>query len=200
MAADLGADGVEVDLRVAGDGAIAVIHDESVDRTTGGSGRVAEMDTAALSELGVPTLEELAILAADLGLWLNLEVKEARPEIARALRSVSFAHGGVVSSFLPDALALVAASAPHLPRALLTPPGVDPGSSIEAAQGHGAWNPFFRTLLDQPDCLRAARDAGLAVHVWTVNEHDHMRALASAGVDSIITDVPDEARSVLRGP
>ena len=193
----MGADGVEVDLRVCGDGSIAVIHDAELGRTTAGHGPVRGADADTLRALGVPLLEDVVDLCRRLGLWLDLEVKEEEPAIAAALASVSLDHGGIVSSFLPGALDLVAEHAPHLGRALLAIPGVDAEASMEAAIRHGAWNPPLPTVVADPSSIGRARERGLSVHVWTVNEPDDMRLLAAAGADSVITDVPDVARAAL---
>jgi glycerophosphoryl diester phosphodiesterase len=192
-AARLGADGVEVDLRVAGDGGIVVVHDPDLTRTHGLDLRVSDVDTTTLRRHGMPTLEEVMALCEDLGLWVDLEVKEEDERIAHALSLTTFAHGGIVSSFLPSVLDMVGREAPQLDRALLTMPGVDPELAIEAARPHAGWNPFFLTLTENPGCIEAARQSGLGVHVWTVDDPQLVRDLAALGVDSIITNVPDVA-------
>jgi glycerophosphoryl diester phosphodiesterase len=198
-AAALQADGVEVDLRRARDGTIVVIHDPTVDRTTAGSGAVADLDRHDLAALGVPTLDDVMAAAGDLGLWVNLEVKEDEPDVAAALGRVIFPHGGIVSSFFTAALDRVAVAAPHLDRALLTLTGLEPSEFIDQAAAHQAWNPFFFTVTAEPGCVASAQRRGLAVHVWTVDDPDVMRACAAAGADSIITNDPARAREVLCG-
>ena len=192
-----GADGVEIDVRVAGDGSVVVLHDADLDRTTAARGPVTAAHLVLLRSLGVPTLADVVALTDRLGLWLNIEVKEADERIAAALAGVGLAHGGVVSSFLPAALALVAAAAPHLPRALLTLPGTDAAEACVAASVHGHWNPFFLTVLEDPGTVTRAHASGLGVHVWTVDDADHVRAMAAAGVDSVITNDPALARAAL---
>src|SRR5690606_37773582 len=87
-----GADGIELDVQRTADGAVVIIHDETVDRTTDGTGRVAEMTLEQLSRLDaggwfdaqyagerIPTLEELLQLVRDLG-WtglINIELKNS---------------------------------------------------------------------------------------------------------------------------
>src|ERR1051325_12049509 len=55
----LGADGIELDVHLSSDGAVMVIHDATVDRTTTGRGTVALMTAADLARLGVPRLEDV---------------------------------------------------------------------------------------------------------------------------------------------
>jgi glycerophosphoryl diester phosphodiesterase len=196
-AARLGADGVEVDVRVAGDGVVVVIHDDDVSRTTTGRGRVADLDAASLSTLGIPRLDEVVARVTELHLWIDIEVKEPAAAIIEALASLRLPAGGLVSSFVPEALDLVAARAPHLGRALLTLPGWGPEEALAAARPHGGWAPHLTTLRDAAAWVAAAHQAGLAVHVWTVDDPEDVREMAAAGVDSVITNAPDRARDVL---
>ena len=196
-AAGLGADGVEVDLRLAGDGSIGVLHDADFGRTTAGEGPISQADAARLRELGVPLLEDVVATCDRLGLWLDLEVKEAEPAIATAVAECGLPHGGVVSSFLPQALDLVKDVAPDVPLGLLVIPGVDADASMASAERYGAWNPPLPMVMADLDSIARAHGRGLAVHVWTVNEPADIAALAEAGADSVITDVPDVARAVI---
>ena len=63
-------------------------------------------------------------------------------------------------------------------------------------RGHGAVHPFVGSLPDRVavTVVERAHEVGVDVNVWTVNDADEMRRLADAGVDAIITDVPDVAR------
>src|SRR2546423_11109516 len=69
-AAEEGADGVEVDLRRAGDGTVVVIHDADLRRTCGRDGRVADLTGAELFGVGGPTLAQVVAAATGLRLWL----------------------------------------------------------------------------------------------------------------------------------
>lgn len=196
-AARLGADGVEVDLRLAADGVVVVIHDHELGRTTSGAGPVRDHDSAALAALGVPRLEEVVAMCDELGLFVNLEVKEPEVGIARTLGLIRPAHGALVSSFLRPALEMVRAEAPHLPRGLLTLPGPTPEEAIAAARSHAAWNPIITTVMEDPSVVGLAHEAGLEVHVWTVDLPAQAEAAVAAGVDAIITNVPGRLREVL---
>lgn len=182
------ADAVEVDVRRCGSGELVVCHDERVDRVTGETGAVADFtagELAALSvaggDAGVPTLAEVvaalppevtlhAELKEPVGADLEAAVADAAPEV-------------VVSSFDADALAGVA----ELPRAWLVT-GAD--GAVERAVELGA------TALHPPvdvcdrSLVERAREAGLAVNVWTVTDPDETRRLDEWGVDGVITDYP----------
>ena len=84
-AIDAGADMIETDVRITKDGALVLIHDETVDRTTDGTGYVKEKSFEEMRKLNaggkdnfrqIPTLEELLVLLKERNILLNLELKE----------------------------------------------------------------------------------------------------------------------------
>jgi glycerophosphoryl diester phosphodiesterase len=137
LAARLGCGGVEFDAMLAADGVPVLIHDETLERTTTGRGRVAALDSATLIRLDagirhhpafavepLPTLDEALRLCAALGLWANVEIKPAAGQEAETGRVVArhaaAATGGLLlSSFSSLALRAAAEEADCLPRALL---------------------------------------------------------------------------------
>lgn len=87
-AADIGAEWVELDVKITKDGVPIIFHDDTLDRTTNGSGNVAEMDYEDIKQLEagswyaesfvgvkIPTLEEAIEVLINLNLGLNLEIK-----------------------------------------------------------------------------------------------------------------------------
>src|SRR5207245_887310 len=112
-----------------------------------------------------PRLEAVVDLAGQLGLAINLEIKEGEVAIAQAISRLTLPEGSSVSSFLLAALDQVAAVAPRVRRSLLSV-----GGGVEEARRHHGWNPFFRSVVAEPEALAAARRAGLEVAVWTVDE------------------------------
>lgn len=220
-AADLGADGVELDVHLSADGVPVVIHDFTVDRTTDGSGRVADLPLAALKELDagswfdaacagerIPTLEEVF---AEVGcrLLINVELKALPPD-SRGLEPAVVAlverHGlrdrVLISSFNPLALRNVRRLAPHLPLGFLYGDaplfrlarvlvGLMPGLRPEAV--HPYWG------LVRPSFIRRAHARGRRVVAWTVDEPEGMQRLAGWGVDAIITNHPDRLHELLTG-
>jgi glycerophosphoryl diester phosphodiesterase len=109
----------------------------------------------------------------------------------------------LVSSFNLESADRVRALDESIPTGFLTLLGMDPVDGVEVAHahGHGAVHPDVRSLGGDVAGATVARahELGIAVNVWTVNGEDEMRRLAAAGVDAIITDVPDVARRVLDG-
>jgi glycerophosphoryl diester phosphodiesterase len=205
-ARELGADGVELDVRRTADDVLVVHHDPDVR----GFGSIAGHSFEALraARPDVPTL--LEVLAECRGLIVNVEIKclpwepdADGPEhrVVRAVATAVRAHApdAIVSSFDLDAIDACRAFAPELATAWLTT-GQDPGNAaaVAAAHGHPWLHPDRGVSLRDPDAgMRAAHDRGLRVDVWTVDDPDEIRVLAAAGVDAIVTNVPDIALAAL---
>ena len=201
-ALDAGADGIEMDVHLASDGVPVVIHDDTLERTTDGTGAVAAHRAAQLQTLDagswfgphfagepLPTLEEALRLLAG-RLRINLEVKTAWAGLAVLELLPSFpAAEVVVSSFDHALLADLRRSAPDLPLAVLH----ETGSWRRALAGAaalraGAFHPQV-DLVSRP-LLAACRRMQLPVFVWTVDDAGRARTLARAGVAGVFSNDP----------
>jgi glycerophosphoryl diester phosphodiesterase len=211
-AAELGADWVELDVRMSADGVLVVHHDATVD-----DGRAVGDVVAGDLPAHVPTLAEALDACADGGLAVNVEIKalpgepdEAlAPAIARAV--VELLQAGVdsgtwaparllVTCFDPTTLARVASGGgSRLATGLLTLvlEGWEEVVATAVAGGHRAINPWDATTT--AELVAGAHDAGLAVNVWTVDDPERMAELVAMGVDGLITNVPDVGRAVVDG-
>jgi len=185
------ADGVEVDLRRCGSGEAVVHHDETVDRTTSGSGPLSAYGAADLADLyvegtdaGVPTFARV-VEVCPASTTLHVEVKETGLWAdARAVLSGAAAPPDVVvSSFEAETLVGVV----DYPTALLVTErrdAVHRARQAGCAALHPAASACSRTL------VTAAREAGLAVNAWTVTEPVETARLREVGVDGVVTDFP----------
>jgi len=183
------ADLVEVDVRRCGSGDLVVIHDERVDRTTDGAGRVADHSLASLRALdvlgtgrGVPTLAEVVGAA---GPRPNVELKE--PGLTADALAVAEARGRrpLVSSFLPEVVRSAADRGADA--ALLV---ADRDSAVERAGELGCVAVHPHHDLCDPAFVERAHGAGLAVNAWTVRSAGTAERLSAAGVDGLIADAP----------
>jgi len=205
LAARLGYRGVEFDVMLSSDGVPVLIHDETLERTTDGAGRVAQTSLAALRGLdagvrfhpsfageSMPTLEEALALCASLNLTANVEIKPAegadRATGTTVARIAAFAPAGAVllSSFSEEALLVAGLAAPDSPRAWL----------VDAPP------PDWRLRLDRLGCQGlhcAARQltpelaadlagAGVPFACYTVNDPAAAAALFAAGAAALFTD------------
>jgi glycerophosphoryl diester phosphodiesterase len=223
----LGADGLELDVRLTRDGHVVVHHDEYLERTTNGAGPVAACSLDDLAQLdagyrfcrqgdfpfrgrgfSVPALTE--VLARYPQARIIIELKDGTEALARAtledVRKAGALHRVCFAGEDVGGLRVIRA--------------LEPGAAISAARVEirralcRAWigwpigrQPFQAFQVPEvagpirvvsPRFVRAAHRAGLAVQVWTVDRADDMRRLLRWGVDGIITDRPDVAVAVVR--
>lgn len=204
-------DAVEVDVRRCGSGELVAFHDVRLSRLlrhpdgSAAVGRLDDTDWATLSALRVrdsdqrvSLLSEVVDAADEVGLALNVELKETGLA-ADAVASLEGFDGEIlVSSFDPAVLREVQAVADH-PVALIVDAGIVTrrstawrrGLSVAVDLGAAAIHPAHRLLLgtgDPADQVRAAHDAGVAVNAWTVRNAAPVESLLSAGVDGIFVD------------
>jgi glycerophosphoryl diester phosphodiesterase len=206
LAAEQGADGVELDVRLAADGNVIVIHDDSVDRTTNGHGRVRDLSTTELQALDaregqtIPTLDDV-FLAFGPSLLYNVELKDfgiadggLAVAVADRIAAYHLENQVVVSSFNPLA---VRRARRQLPRTAMVGMLWERGPrwlrhlGVRAEADH----PHY-TLFDEA-YLAWARARQLRIHVWTVDDPAEARRLASLGIHAIITNTPQDIREAL---
>jgi len=164
-AMELGADMVELDVQICSSGEMVVIHDDTVDRTTNGTGAVDELTFEELRRLDagggerIPTLDEV-IDVADREIGVNVELKGLIRELSDEVRTgVLFAR--------------------------------ERGGIVEFAELNRAYSihPYFGSV--DADFIGEAREKGLRMFVWTVNDPADIGDMKALGVDGIISDYPD---------
>ncbi len=240
-----GADALELDVHRSRDGHLVVCHDATVDRTTDGTGRIADLTLDQLRaldnahwwrpgevvdhgaepvdlplrgrapedrHLGVATLAE--VLAAFPGVLLNLDIKQTGPDVvpyeaqlAEELVAAGRIDDVIVASFSDAAIDAFKAEGTGIgtscgPREVVAlaqalasgepvPAEVRTHSAIQVPPRFGGADVV--TL----DSVHAAHEAGLAVHVWTIDDEAEMRRLVELGVDGVMTDYPSVLVPVL---
>lgn len=217
LAVSQGARAVECDVVLARDGVPVVIHDTTLDRTTNGTGNVADHDWHELARLDagawkgavhagerLPRLGDL--LRAAVGkARIVIELKDGDPDaLAIATRQAIASNPGIevgVISFIPDVVRAVRRAIPEVAVGYLYWERQEFARDIPAVIGMavemGAHFLGPQTTLVSPALCRAAHDAGLPVSTWTANDPDVMRRLMADGVDAITTDWPDRAFATL---
>lgn len=200
-AVDLGVDGVELDVHMA-QSEVVVIHDERVDRTTNGTGRVSELSFAELRRLDagagqpIPTLKEVLELLPE-HVMVNIELKGPGTALPVAGILGDRADGEqtadlpslLVSSFDHDELRRFHDICPGVPCAPLAKRFSE---DLEATvRGLDAWsvNLSLRTATEAH--VRAVRNWGRRCFVYTVNDIGTAHALSAIGVTGVFTDYPD---------
>ncbi len=200
----LGADGIELDVRLTADGGLAVHHDAEI----AGAGVIGTLGVAELPA-HVPLLAEA--LAVCEGMVVNVEIKNAPQDpgwdpgeavallTAAAIEEAGWTDRVIVSSFQVATLRAVQVADARLALGALWGYATEPGPALdEAAEaGFGSVHPFV-TSVDR-DLVERAHAAGLALNVWTVNALDDLRAVVAWGADAVITDRLDDALAIARG-
>jgi glycerophosphoryl diester phosphodiesterase len=214
-ALDLGADAIEIDVHLTADGVPILLHDDTVDRTTDGTGDVREMTLAQVKTLDagahsfegrfcgerVPTLQEVLELARGRAL-LVAEIKQRAIErpVVDVVRKLGAAGDVMVWSFQPAVVAAMRALAPEIPCGQLwSERDPDPARmcAVALAGNAQAVSPHFSFVTEA--LVRRCLTRGLTVYTWTVDEPDDIRRVADCGVDGICSNFPDRVRNVMGG-
>jgi glycerophosphoryl diester phosphodiesterase len=210
-ARNLGFEGVEFDVKLSADDVPVLFHDDTLDRTTDGSGPVADILFDVITQLDagswfgnefagepVPAFAAASALCKEAGLWANIEIKPCpgREQVTGRIvaRMAKLLWSGaalppLLSSFSTDALAAALAEAPELPRALLcTDLPENWEQSLNRLQCVAMHVAFDRLSKDAVAAIQATRRGVLA---YTVNDSLDAVELIEMGVDALVTDQLD---------
>lgn len=200
----------ECDIHLSSDKEFVVVHDDKLDRTTTGKGKVADFQWSQLQELSlrgaggkvtaekIPSLEQLlAARPASAGLMVEIKASFTRGDIERLLELLR-PHRFIVQSFNLENIKLVHACNPRISMAYLVDDAAKlireadvksiPGASINAN---------FKSL--DVDGVRRLHDAGKWAGAWTVNSEADIRRMIESNVDTIISDEPGRVARLLAG-
>ena len=187
-----GANGLEFDIRRCADGRMVVIHDDTIDRTTNGAGRVADLRYEDLKQFDAGSGEPIPLLSDVLDGFgtrciLNIELKDPGlgSDLKKLLLEKRLERHVIVSAFDWNELRLFP---PEVPIGLLTQ---KLENLIVEARELCASAIHPRRDIVTPTLLEAARQAKLRVHVWTINDAAEFAAFRTLGVDGIFTDFPE---------
>ena len=223
----LGADGIEFDVRLSADGVPVVIHDPTLDRTTSGTGPVAERTLAELRALdagyqftrdggrtrpwrgkgiGISTLSEVLEAFPATPCIIELKTPTATEALARALEEHGAKHRVVIGSFHDTALAPLRGRGFHLTasrREVLRLYGRALTFRGAGAPDYQACSipPQFRGLpVSVMQFARMLRRRAIPTHVWTVNDPRVARRLWDGGVNAVLSDDPGTMVALLGRP
>jgi glycerophosphoryl diester phosphodiesterase len=192
----LGVDFVEIDIRRTADGVLVALHDETVNRTTNGKGRVDRLSFQDVKKFNagngehIPTLEEVLKMAAGrAGLMLELKIKGVAQQTVEAVREAGFKDPVIYASFLHDELTHVRAA--------------DPEASLMVLFGRLPHTPVARAIEYRPSHVGLRHDtatrrlvdafhrADLLVFVYTADSPADIQHVLSVGVDGVIANFPE---------
>jgi glycerophosphoryl diester phosphodiesterase len=222
-----GADGFELDVRLAHDGELVVIHDETLDRTTDAVGPVSAMTSDDLARVdagarfrvedgapfkgqgfGVPRYRDVLRRFPDAA--FVVELKGTDPDVGRVAAAVTreeaalprvcfggFSDAVVQAARAEAAQAVTSAATDEIRRALYRS-WLGLSPKSPAYAGFQVPERYGPTVVVTRRFVRVMRRAGLFVHIWTVNAEADITRLLEWGVHGVITDVPDLAARTVR--
>jgi len=210
MALEEHADAIEFDVKLSADGHVVVIHDMTVDRTTGAHGRVKDLTLADLRDLGagsffsekfqnekVPTLEEVFDTVGK-RTFINVELTNYNSprdhlveSVCNLVKKFGLQERVMFSSFFASNLSKALSILPEVPRGLLAFNGLLGAWARSFGFAFGKYQALHPNLNDTTrQQIQRVHRLKRRVHVWTVNEAEDMRRLFHWGVDGIFTDDP----------
>lgn len=195
LAITLGVDMVEFDVRRSADGALVLLHDDSVDRTTNGEGRIEDLSLRLLRELdagggeSIPLLEEaLACLSGRAGAMIELKVRGIAADVCAKAQGADF-HGTVIyaSFFHEELLSVRKLMGDALTLALIEDAPIHTAFATDVQATHAG----LALNAVTPGLVKALQDEGIKVFVYTVDEPTDIARMKQMGVDGIISNFPD---------
>ena len=215
-AAEMGADGIELDVQLTKDGEIVICHDERIDRTSRGHGWLKDFTLAELKKIDfgkphveygfveIPTLGEFLEFAKPLGIKVNIELKTGivcyeglEEKTSDLVRQFGIQERVIYSSFNHYSLQKLRDYDSDAQIGLLM--GEDfvrvpeDTGRLQACAVHPPERIVTRKYVEN------CHVHGIKVHTWTVDNPARMRQMAEMGVDAFITDCPDSGRRVVDG-
>jgi glycerophosphoryl diester phosphodiesterase len=224
LGVEAGADALELDVHLTVDGQLAVIHDDTLDRTTDLTGAVRDLTMDEIREadagarftrpddagfpfrgrgLRVPTLPEvLEWLPDGIGLVIEIKARDAADAVIEAVRDHPVRGDGrlAVISFDEAAIERVRELDPEIRTGYLLVPTqpIEPALVWATEHGHAGVHPYEADLgMDPLPLLAQAHAYGREIGCYVVNDPERMKHLAACGVWGFVTDVPDVARQAL---
>jgi len=204
-----GSDFLETDVQLTSDGYAVLMHDDTVDRTTDGSGAVSDLTLEQISALDagswydpafagtrVPTYNaflDLLVTFPEVTALIELKSTWTTAQVIPLVRGIYYRglqDRVVFASFSPRSLTALQEADPTLPRVLIRQ--VLPHDPVAVAERYGLIALMTRpsALEAQPDAVAAMHDAGLGILLYTLNSEDRWGEALGWGVDGIVTDMP----------
>lgn len=207
------ADAIELDVKLSSDGYVVVHHDDTVDRTTDGTGRIKNLTLAELKKFDagssfakqyqgekIPTLEEV-FEAVGKRTFINVELTNYKTRgdnlveaVCMLVKKHNMQKRVIFSSFFASNLSKARSYLPDVPRGLLALNGWLGAWARSFGFTFGKYQALHPHLSDttQQEVVRVHR-LNRRIHVWTVNKEEELRRLFNWGVDGVFTDDPQLA-------
>lgn len=217
LAIEEGAEGIELDVHLSKDGELIVIHDDTLNRTTNGTGPVNEKELDELktydagswfdpkfSSESIPLLQEVMDIVPN-DMFINVEIKNfptihegIEQKLVDVLKQSERLSTTVISSFDHESLRKVKQLAPELKIGILYSLNfVDILAYLKLFKDEEVYSlhPSHKAIYNQD--LQPLLDAGLQIYPYTVNDDERAKHLHAKGVSGLITNYPDQIRQTI---
>lgn len=198
---EIGADMIELDVQETNDGELVCIHDYEVDRTTNGTGSVADLSYNEIRELTInldqkiPSLKEvLDYCRGKMKVNIELKVTDIEEKVLNLVEERNMLSEIIVSSFFHGTLINIKELNDNVSTAVLVSSLRDGIFQYIRDHRANALNPDFKLVTTE--LVTACHQNGIHIFPWTVNDSSVMYTLFGLDVDGIITDHPDVAIEV----
>lgn len=217
MAMEQGADGIELDVQLTKDGQVVVLHDETIDRVSDGTGFVKDYTLEELRQYSfhnhrkeyvgvrIPLLKEVLELVKPGNMQVNIELKTGifwYPDIEKKtieiVKKAGMENRVIYSSFNHYSIQRVKALEEKAETAYLYSDVILDVERYAKETGVQGLHPAVYHL-KMSDFIKKYQESGLKVRVWTVNKEDDMKEFMKQHLEAIITNYPDKALEVRKG-
>ena len=217
-AVEAGCDGIELDVQLTKDLIPVIMHDEEVDRTSDGKGRISDKTYWELSKLDcsypskfegkygaqrIPLLEEYLKWMAEEATHIvtNIELKNSvyyyggmEKKVMEMVCKYDLEDRIILSSFNNASIVQCKLTTDWIAGGFLVEKFVENAGVYARECGVEYYHPNLKFLKEEH--VRNCSENGIGVNVWTVNEEEDMRTMKKWGVNSIITNYPDRGRRI----
>ena len=210
-----GCDGIEFDVHLSKDGEVVIIHDETLEGTTNGKGRVMDYSLKELKMLDasnrfndqtgaqrIPTLREYFEFVKELDLLSNIELKTGvyeyhgiEEKVFTLIKEFGLETKVLISSFNHESLLRMKKIAPEIPCGMLFDTWMIHPEKYVREVGMEYYHPVAYSL--RQNIVEALKKEGIKVNVWVGKEPVDYENIMKLGIDGIITDHPDVIHAIL---
>lgn len=214
LAMEQGADGIELDVQMTKDGQVVVIHDETIDRVSDGTGAVRDYTLEELKKFHfsnhmenyenavIPTLKEVLDLIKSSNMLLNIELKTGiywypnlEEKTMELVKEAGMEDRVIYSSFNHYSIKKILELNPHAECAFLYSDVILNVDKYAKNAGVCGLHPAVYHL-KMVEFLKEYQESGLKVRVWTVNKKEDMEKFIKADLEAVITNYPDKALEI----
>lgn len=213
----VGCDGIETDVHMTKDGVLVICHDEIINRTTDGTGYIAEYNYNDLCKFDagikygkefagekIPSLDEFFTYIKDKNLLINLELKNniinynhMEERVIEKIYEYNLDKNIILSSFNHYSMVKIKEIDSKIKTGLLYSASLYNVHEYAKKLKADAVHPFYPSVFDE-NIVKEIHEKGISINAWTLNEEAYMKKMMNLGIDGIITNYPDKLVEIFK--